>query len=398
MSDSIVITGAGLVTPLGTGRDSVWQALLAGESGVRQLLDDDPRLARGVDPDRRMRAVFGGFVKGFQPREIIRSRQLRRMDWISRLITASTRLAVADAAAEETIAAAPTRVAIVAGSCFGPQRETQEYMDRVLERGIGSGQPFLFPNLVLNAASGWAAIELGVQGPNLMVSAHEASGEIAIVTALDLLQADQVDLVIACAAEEFGDVLTGALHDLRLLDPRCLPEGGADGPQHDHIVPGEGGAALVLERESRARERGQRPLATLADATSFATEGARAHSFSRAAETTADIAQWLGSRRPRALVGGTAGGRARSALDDALRATLGVDRFIGLRDSVGESASAGVLAAALAALACSSGRWPGLAIDTPTRQAPTFGDGILVVGAGRSGLVAPLLITSAPPA
>lgn len=388
MGEGIVITGSGLVTALGTGTEAVFEALDAGESGLRDPADDDPRFARGVDPSPRGRTLFAGFVRDFKPADLIRSRQLRRMDWFSRLLLGATRLAADDAAVADILASRPQRVAIVAGSCFGAQRETAQYMDRVLDRGLTGGQPFLFPNLVLNAAAGWDAIEFDAQGINLTVSAHEASGEAALVAANDLLLDGRADIAIVTAADEFGDVLLDAFEDRHLLDPRVRGGANADGGGNG-IVPGEAAAAIVLERASHARKRGAAAKAeVLAADTLGVAEGP--HAFPGAERAAKRIDAWLenlsAERRPDALFGGTCGGRARTAIDELLGRTTGVRAVLRLRDTLGECPVHGLVAAALATESCARGRLPGTREDSPQDLS------ILVVGAGRGGQLAPVLV------
>ena len=385
MNDPLVITGTGLITPLGTGVDTVWAALERGDSGIRHLADDDPRFARGVDPDKAPDCRFGGFVQGFAPREIIQSSQLRRMDWLSRLLLGSAHLAIEHGNAAEAIAAAPERTAIVAGSAFGAQRETQEYIDRLLSRGLGAGQPFLFPNLVLNAAAGWAAIELDIQGPNISVSEHEASGEAALVTAFDLLLAGRADRVIACGMDEFSQVLLHAFQDRHLVDPRCMGK-PAEGPESSrNLIPGEGGASIIIERLSHARARGQQPLAILSDAASLGT-GSRAHQFTSPGAAADTVKNWLGQRSVDLLISSGACGPARRTVDQAIAASIKHPVQIDLGRSVGQSPSGGVLAAAVGALACAHGRIPG----EPQDKAPL--SRVLISGVARGGMVAPLLL------
>jgi len=386
MNDPVVISGAGLITPLGTGASAVWAAIERGESGIRHLEDDDPRFARGVDPDKAPACRFGGFVQGFTPRELIQSNQLRRMDWLSRLLLGSARLAIQHANIEEEIASAPERTAIVAGSAFGAQRETQEYIDRLLSRGLGAGQPFLFPNLVLNAAAGWAAIEFDIQGPNITVSEHEASGETALVTAFDLLASGSVDRVLASGMDEFSQVLLHALEDRHLLDPRCLgkPEHKASGRRN--LIPGESGSTLVLERLSSARTRGHEPLAVLADAATMGT-GSRAHQFTAPKAAAAAVHGWLQNRDVDLLISSGACSAARDAVDQAIGEAAGNPTQIDLGAYVGETPSGGVLAAAIGALSCAAGHGPGTAAVSPLSN-------VLISGVARGGLVAPLLLQS----
>lgn len=398
MADGIAITGSGLITALGTGTAVVHDALAAGECGLRAPPDDDPRFARGVDPDPRNSAVFGGFVQGFRPAELIRSKQLRRMDWFSRLILGATRLAAEDAALPDVLATRPERVAIVTGSCFGPQRETAQYMNRVLDRGLASGQPFLFPNLVLNAAAGWGAIEFDVQGANLTVSAHEASGESALVAACDLLLAQRADAVIVAAAEEFGDVLLDTLDDRRLLDPR-VRGGAAPGSGNRTVVPGEAGVALILERASHARARGAGAQAFVLGAELFGMP-AHPHAFPDAASVAERVDAWRKEISPRhaptALFGGTCGGAARTAIDAELSRICVSGQSVELRASMGECPVHGLAAAALAAHTCARSTSSPLANPDAARNDPVPDQQILIVGAGRGGQIAPVLIGCDP--
>src|SRR5262249_20810805 len=153
----------------------------------------------------------------------IRSPQLRRMDWGSRMLVAATRHAFEDAGLLPLDAATRENAALVVGSCLASQRDTAAYLERIFRAGLAAGQPFVFPNLVLNAAAGYAAIELEVEGANLSVSEHEASGEVALATAADLLHGGGCDVACAGGFDEFGDVLLDALAARRLLAPQSLP-------------------------------------------------------------------------------------------------------------------------------------------------------------------------------
>ena len=263
MSEAIVVTGVGLVTPLGTGTDSVREAWTRGDSGVRVLGEGDSRLARGIDPSPLPEIGCAGFVRDFQPRDHVQQGLLRRMDWCSRMLVSAARLAVRDAGWSETDETALARTAIVVGSQFGNQRETARYTRRLFEENLGAGSPLLFPNLVLNAPAGYAAIELGITGPNLTVSEHEASGEAALAAAHDLLVSGACDRAVVGGVDEFGEVYLSALAERRLLDPRS--EARPRRSSRGWIIPGEGAAVVLLEREELARRRRARPHAVLED-------------------------------------------------------------------------------------------------------------------------------------
>ncbi len=89
MSDPIVVTGIGLVTPIGVGIDAVWEAWVAGRSGIRALAEGDSRCVANVDPSPLPELARAGYVCGFTPRDHVKTSYLRRMDWCSRMLVAA---------------------------------------------------------------------------------------------------------------------------------------------------------------------------------------------------------------------------------------------------------------------------------------------------------------------
>lgn len=396
MSDPIVIAGLGFVTPLGSNREAVWQAWLDGDSGVRLPDESDPRAARGVDPSKLPPVERAGLVRGFIPKEQVRSSQLRRMDWLSRMVVAAVNQAVADSGIPLENDSERADTAIVVGACFGNQRETQAYMDRVIKKGPGAGQPFLFPNLVLNAAAGYAAIELGIHGPNLTVSEHEASGELGIATAVDLLRAGLCRRAIVAGADEFGALYLDALRERGMLDAGQIEGNGRPSRQRARIVPGEGAASLVLEYESDARARECAPYAGITAASGAVP--ADPYAFGdpeRTADRAFELLRTAGAdeKRVDVLIGGADGTVPRDALDAALlklaaRTHGETPAYVPIDSAVGSWPSRGVFAAGLAALAVRRARVPGTNVLDPAR--------ILVVGGGRSGVVVPVAVDRRP--
>jgi len=404
MSEPIVVTGLGFVTPLGTGIEEVWSAFTEHRSGVRLLGEDDPRTARGVDPNPLPPSGRAGLVRGFQPRDHVKSPHLRRMDWFSRMVVAATAQAFSDTATSDLDDEARSRCAIVIGSRFGNQRETSRYLERVIRAGPCAGQPLLFPNLVLNAAAGYAAIELGLRGPNLTVSEHEASGEAAVANAMDLLRGGLADLVVVGGADEFGEVYLDALRERRLLDPESVPPGSPRRSTRGTMVPGEGAAALVLETASHARARGRAPYAAVACARSGALPAAP-YGFP---EPTAAAERLLaltgnGSGAPlqvAGLIGGASGAAPRDAIDGALLEALRARQaepvtYVRLDRLVGEWGGRGALAVALASLAIARGNLPALDPGSPEAAAAIAPGRILVPGAARGGVLVPVVVESA---
>lgn len=392
--DAIVVTGIGLVTPLGTGADAVWHAWTNGESGFRALEAGDSRLAPGIDPSALPELDRAAFVRGFVPREHIRHGLLRRMDWVSRMLVACARQAYHDAGCDELGEDERERAAIVVGSQFGNQRETVRYTRRVLEDGLGAGSPMLFPNLVLNASAGYAAIELGFSGPNLTVSEHEASGEAALAATLDLFRSRACDLAVVGGVDEFGEVYLQALAERRLLHPAVGWGKGGTQRSAGWIIPAEGAAALLLERADRARRRGARPYGVIEQAVTVGSDAGPYDLPSPAAAARAVRAFVLPQGRVDAYLGLADGGEARRALDraclEALAEAQGSPvRYASFREQSGENGSIGILGVALAALALHHGTFP----DRERGAAPVRR--VALLGAARSGALAPISLRSA---
>jgi 3-oxoacyl-[acyl-carrier-protein] synthase II len=404
MSDEpIVVTGLGAVCPLGTGTQDVWRAFVARECMIRELAPDDERLAPGVDVAPPAPVRRAGWVRGFRPRDHVRSPQLRRMDWVSRMTVAAMRQAFTDAGLLPLDDATSVRTALVVGSCYGNQRETAVYLQRVFGSGPAAGQPLLFPNLVLNAPGGYAAIELDVRGPNVCVAEHEASGEVALATALDLLTSDMCDVACVAGVDEIGAVQLDALSDLGLLDPDAGPTDGVGGRRRGRrgrmggVLPGEGAAALVLERADAASRRGAHAYADVAGVRVGAASSDRSpygfpHDPDRAATELLALASFPGPAID-GVLGGANGLVRREALDAAiLRRLRASGRPVGyapFRRLVGDWGSAGALGAVLASLALDAGVLPALA---PEQQAVDTPQRLLLIGAARGGVLVPVVL------
>lgn len=389
MSEAILVTGVGLVTPLGANAESVWQAWARGETGIRALAEGDSRLARGVDPSPLPEIACAGFVRDFQPREHVQAGLLRRMDWCSRMLVSAARLATRDAGWTDEDEAVRARTAIVVGSQFGNQRETARYTRKLVEEDLGAGSPMLFPNLVLNAPAGYAAIDLGFTGPNLTVSEHEASGEAALAAARDLLLAGAADRAVVGGVDEFGELYLSALAERRLLHPSSQP--GAKSTR-GWMIPGEGAAVVLLEREEKARHRNAAPYAVLEDAF---TVGSRTlpYRLPDPGEAARVLTEALGGRPADGFLALEDGGEERRAIDvrcrEAMRRRSPNVAVAGFRGQTGDWGSAGMVGVALAALALRHGELP---TESGRRAAVSR---IALVGAARTGVIVPAVLRSA---
>jgi 3-oxoacyl-[acyl-carrier-protein] synthase II len=255
----VAITGLGIVSPIGIGREAFWAALCAGKSGIAPCAATDAPVPR-----------FVARVPDFSTRDYIRSSHLRRADTLSRRIVSAARMALADAGLAAA-APAPERVAIVVGSRLGNVGESVQYLQRLFTKGPTLASPMMFPNLVLNAPASYAAMEIGCTGANFTVSQGEVSGEQAITLGCDLIRAGRADVVIAGGGDELAEIVAATYRDYRALSSQrggpewCSPYD----VDRNGVILGEGAAMLVLESAERARGRAAPVYAEVADYESF---------------------------------------------------------------------------------------------------------------------------------
>ncbi len=187
----VVITGLGLVTPLGTGVDKTWKALCAGESGIGRITRFDPT---GYD------AQIAGEVKDFDPAQFIEKKEIKKMDTFIHYAVGASQLAVDDA----NLVVSPeeaTRVGVYIGSGIGGLGSIEHYHDVLKEKGPGRVSPFFIPMTIINLASGQVAIRVGAKGPNSCAVTACATGNHCIGDAYRLIQRNDADLMIAGGAE-----------------------------------------------------------------------------------------------------------------------------------------------------------------------------------------------------
>ncbi len=383
----VVVTGIGVVSPLGP-LPAFWEGVQRGESGITTIDWFDT----GPTPPCR-----GARVRDWNPKAHIKPAALRRMDRLSQMIVSACRSALADAALALTPAEAED-AGVVVGTAYGDIVETEDFLRGLITKGPALANPLTFPNLVLNAATGYVAMELGMRGPNYTVCRADASGEAAIALAYDTIATGQADVLLAGGGDEISPVLFHIQRDLGVLSPLAgRRRAGAardewsspfDRRRNGYVM-GEGAAMLVLERADRARARGVRVYAELAG-WAAQTVPATPHDWPRPAEAApAALARQLvdlGWRRPGSGEGGRrardAAGSGRAAeLDlivscansspalDAFEAAQlsallgeGASRALvtSVKGAIGEFGGAGAFSAAVAALALHSGALPRL--------------------------------------
>jgi beta-ketoacyl-acyl-carrier-protein synthase II len=253
----IVVTGLGLVTPLGTGVEKTWKALCAGESGIARITRFDPT---GYD------AQIAGEVKDFDPAQFIEKKEIKKMDTFIHYAVGASQLAVDDAmlkvAPEEA-----TRVGVYIGSGIGGLGSIEHYHDVLKEKGPGRVSPFFIPMTIINLASGQVAIRLGAKGPNSCAVTACATGNHCIGDAYRLIQRGDADVMIAGGAEAAITPLgVAGFASAKALSFRNNEPTKASRPfdkDRDGFVLGEGAGVVVIEELEHARKRGARIYAEI---------------------------------------------------------------------------------------------------------------------------------------
>lgn len=239
----IVITGIGLITPIGIGKKDFWENALKGVSGIDEI--------RSFDTSR-FSSHKGAEIKGFNPADFVSQSNERKMDRISHIAVATARLAMEDAGLKEI--SNREGIGVVLGTAYGSLKSTSDYLEGLIDYGPFRANPFIFPNTVTNAPASYIAIELGLKGPNVTVTHKQSSAEHAIFYGYNLLLRRKADIIIAGGCDEICWILYQAHDRLKVLSKG--KEGSSPFDKfRNGIVLGEGGGFLVLERIESAVKR-----------------------------------------------------------------------------------------------------------------------------------------------
>lgn len=258
MQDRIVITGMGTVNPLGLNVKESWENVVAGKSGVGAITLFD---------SSSLQVHIAAEVKGFQPEQYMDAKEARRRDRFEQFAIASAKEALASSGLEITEANAG-RIGVIISSAIGGLHSLQEATLTNYKEGPRKVSPFLIPMLMANGGAGMTAIEFGIKGPCFSVASACASGADGIGTALMMLRTGMIDAALAGAAETtITSTGVAAFDRVGAMSRRNNDYSMTPQPfdkNRDGLVMGEGGAVLVLERESDAKARGANILAELA--------------------------------------------------------------------------------------------------------------------------------------
>jgi 3-oxoacyl-[acyl-carrier-protein] synthase II len=258
MSKRAVITGIGLLTPLGVGREKSWSELVQGKSGIRRFSSFDPS---------RVRTQFGGEVPGFDPLLSLDKPTARRTDRYTQLAVAAADEAVADAGFTIDPSRA-ARVGVLLGVALGGLASLEHHHQLLLDKGPDKMNPFMVPMMLANTAPGMLAIRYGARGPNFTVTSACASGAHAIGEGLELIRRGWADAVIAGGVESvLTELCVSGFCAMRALSTRNDAPERASRPfavGRDGFVISEGAGVVVLEELEHARAREARIYAEVA--------------------------------------------------------------------------------------------------------------------------------------
>ncbi len=253
----IVVTGVGMITPLGIGVDKSWNSLLEGKSGIRKITLFDAS---------QFPTQIAGEVEGFNPEDYIETKEIKKMDRFIHFAIAATQLALDDSGLKITDSNAE-RIGVIVGSGIGGLSAIEHYHSVLLSKGPRKITPFFIPMLVINLASGQISIKTGAKGPNSAVATACASGSHAIGDAFKIIHRGDADAMIAGGTEAVITPLgIGGFDAMKALSTRNDEPEKASRPfdiERDGFIMGEGAGVVILETFESAATRGAKIYAEI---------------------------------------------------------------------------------------------------------------------------------------
>ena len=254
-NNRVVVTGMGMLCPLGLDAATTWEGLVSAKSGIDYITLFDASA---------METKFAGEVKGFEPTNYIDRKEVRRMDRFAQLAVAAS-LQALEQSGIQIDANNQDSTGIVVGSGIGGLGTLFEQTKIMLEKGPDRVSPFLIPMMIADIAAAQVSIALKVRGPNLCTTSACSSGSDAIGVAYEIVRRGDARIMITGGAEAIINPLgIASFNALRALSTRNDAPKLASRPfdaERDGFVIGEGAAILILESLTSAQERGANILA-----------------------------------------------------------------------------------------------------------------------------------------
>jgi 3-oxoacyl-[acyl-carrier-protein] synthase II len=252
----VVVTGLGMVSPLGNDVETSWANLTAGESGAGEIEQFDAS---------EFPVGFACELKGFDPTQWIERKQARRMDRFAQMVLAAARQAEDDSGIE--IAREADRIGASIATGIGGLGAFQDCYQTLIDRGADRVNPFSIPAIIPNMGAGWVSMELGTRGPLSSQCTACAASNMAIGEGADAIRLGRADMMF-CGGTEAGITRVGiaGFGAMRALSRRNGDPKAASRPfdaGRDGFVMGEAGAVVVLEELEHAKARGAKVYAEL---------------------------------------------------------------------------------------------------------------------------------------
>jgi 3-oxoacyl-[acyl-carrier-protein] synthase II len=253
----VVVTGLGLITPLGSGIQKTWEGICKGASGIDRITSFDAS---------DFPVQVAGEVKDFNPEDFIERKEIKKMDIFIQYALGAGIMAMDDAGLKVTDENAD-RIGVIVGAGIGGINSIERYHSVLMENGHRRISPFFIPMLITNLAAGQISMRFGARGPNSCVTTACAAGTHSIGDAFKVIQRGDADAMIAGGSESAITPLTIAgFANMKALSSRNDAPQKASRPfdaERDGFVIAEGAGILVLEELESARRRGARIYAEI---------------------------------------------------------------------------------------------------------------------------------------
>ena len=257
MSRRVVVTGVGLLSPLGIGTEETWQNIRQGRNGISRIEQFDAT---------EFACRIAGEVKNFEPNQYIERKEIKKMGRFIQFGIAATEFALAQSGLRIDAHNAE-RVGVYIGSGIGGFEVIEREHKTLLEKGPSRISPFFIPATIINLASGYVSIRTGAKGPNSATATACTSSAHSIGDSFKIIQRGDADVMICGGAEAAVTPMSiGGFAAMRALSQRNDEPEKASRPwdaQRDGFVVGEGSGMLILEELEQARHRGAAILAEI---------------------------------------------------------------------------------------------------------------------------------------
>ena len=252
MKRRVVITGVGMITPVGLDTEASWEGLINGKSGIGPITQFD---------DKTIPTRIAGEIHGFEPEKYIEPKEIKKMDRFIQLAIAASQMAM-DMSGLKITPENAERVGVMVSAGIGGLPAIEKYHKIYLERGFRKITPFFIPMLIINEVAGNISMRFGAKGPNISVVTACATGTHSIGDAFKWIQRGDADAMIAGGTEScICATGVGGFNAMKALSTRNNEPERASRPfdaERDGFIMGEGAGVVVLEDLESALKRGAR--------------------------------------------------------------------------------------------------------------------------------------------